>query len=72
MVVRLRRGVCDRLLAATEGLNPVGDMNVCLFWMSVLCCQVEVGLCNGPIIRPGESYLVSCVWVLSRNLVEEA
>ena len=44
-------------------------------WMSVyceLCVLSGRGLCDGPITRPEESYRVCCVWVWSRNLIEEA
>jgi hypothetical protein len=48
--------------------NPSG------VWMSVCCeCSVLSGrvLCDKLITRPEESYRVWCVWVWSRNLVNE-
>jgi hypothetical protein len=36
------------------------------------CCMLsDVGLCDGPITRPEESYRVSCILVWSRNLNNE-
>ena len=32
------------------------------------CVLSGTGLCEGPITRPGESYLAWYVWVLSRNI----
>jgi len=35
------------------------------------CVLLGRGLCDGPITRPEESYRLWCVWVRSRNLVNE-
>jgi hypothetical protein len=45
-----------RSLAGIAGSNPAGGMNVGLFWVLSGTC-----LCDGPIIRPEESYPVWCV-----------
>ena len=41
-----------------------------------VCCECCVlsgrGLCDGPITLQEESYRVWCVWVWSRNLIENA
>jgi len=34
--------VCGRSLAGIVGSNPVGDIDVSLSLMCVVCCQVEV------------------------------
>jgi hypothetical protein len=41
VVVRSKASVYGRLLAETAGSNLVGDMSICLLWVSV-CCHVEV------------------------------
>jgi hypothetical protein len=61
--------IFGRSLAGIAGWNTVGT------WMSVCCdCRVFSGrnLCDGPITGPEESYRMLCVWMRSRNLVEEA
>ena len=55
--------VCCPSLAGIAGLNPSGDVDACCG-----CCVCQVGL----TARPKGSYRVWCVWVWSRNLVEEA
>jgi len=46
---------------------PHGDKNVCLLRVSVVCCQT--GLCDGPIIRRGESYRM-CVCHLNTVMTQ--
>ena len=43
-------------------------MDVCLLWV---LCVVRRCLCEGLIPRPEEPYRLWCVWVWSRNLVNE-
>jgi len=50
--------VCRHSLAWIAGSNSAGGMEVSLLW--VLCVWGIRGLCDGPIPRPEESYLV-CV-----------
>jgi hypothetical protein len=45
--------VCGRSLAGITGSNLAGGMDVCL-----LCVLSGGDLCERPITRPGESYLV--------------
>jgi len=48
--------VCGRSLDGIAGSNPAGGA-----WIFVFCecCMLSViGLCDGPITRPEESYLV--------------
>jgi len=64
----LRRGsAVPRLLVLWVWIPPGA-------WMSV-CCECCVlsgrGLCIGLTSRPEDSYRVWCVWVWSRNLIEE-
>ena len=54
VVVSLRPLACW-----TAGSNPAGGIDACL--VNVLCCA-DIGLCDGPIPRPEESYGV-CVCV---------
>jgi len=53
--MRSKTRVCGRSLAGVAGSNPAGGMDVCLFE----CCVW--GLCDKPIPRPEESYLLVCV-----------
>jgi hypothetical protein len=62
-----RKSVASRLLRLWAGIPPGA-------WKSVCCkCCVLWGrdLCDELIIRPEESYRVWCVWVWSRNLVND-
>jgi len=49
--------VYGRSLARTAGSNTVGGHG-CLSRVSVVCCQVDRGLCTMLITRPEESYRV--------------
>jgi hypothetical protein len=51
VAARSKAQVYSRSPAAIVGSNPIGDMNVCL-----LCVLLGIGLCDGLITRPEESY----------------
>ena len=51
--------VWGRSLAGIAGLNPIGEMDVCICECCVLSCR---DLCDGPTLRPRVSYRV-CVCV---------
>jgi hypothetical protein len=46
-----------RLLAGIAGSNPADGMDVCCEF----CVLFGIGVCDGPITRPEESYRVWCV-----------
>jgi hypothetical protein len=49
-------------VAGVAGLNSAGVMDVCLLCLYVVLSCVGIGLCDGLITRPEESYRVSvCV-----------
>ena len=57
VVERSKARVYGRSLTGITGLNPAGDMDVCLFE----CCVLpDRGLCEGPIPCPEESYRLWC------------
>ena len=60
VAARSKAWVCGRSLFGIAGSNPTEGIDVCL-----LCCVLSGrGLCEGPIMRPKESYRVFvCVWV---------
>jgi hypothetical protein len=66
VAARSKARFCGRSLAGIAGSTPAGGMDVCL-----LCVLLGRGLCDGSIIRPEESYRMRCVWVRSRNLIEQ-
>jgi hypothetical protein len=45
------RAVCGGSLAGIAGLNPEGGMDVCLFLVSVVCCQVEVSATGRSLVQ---------------------
>jgi hypothetical protein len=57
-----RRSAAERLLESWVWIPPGG--HGCLSLVSVVCCQVERGLCDGPIPHPEESYRLWCVSVI--------
>jgi hypothetical protein len=60
-----RRGsVVFRLLGSADS-NPAGSIEVSLFW--VFCVLSGRNLCDGPILRPEESYRLW--WVTERDKV---
>jgi len=62
-----RRSAAARLLGVWVLIPPGAWMSVC--WE---CCVFSGrGLCDELITRPEESYRLWCVWVWSRNLVNE-
>jgi hypothetical protein len=68
MAVRSKAWVCGRSLAEIVGSNPAGG-NACL---SFECCVLSGRcLCEELITRPEESYRLWCVWVWTRNLINE-
>jgi len=58
---RSKAWVCGRSLAGIVGSNAAGGMDVC-------CVLSGVGLCDGRIARPEESYRVWCAWKWSWSL----
>ena len=56
LAARSKTWVCGRSLAGTPGLNPAGDMDVCLLWV---LCVVRYVPASGPSLvlrNPTECY----------------
>jgi len=64
--------ICGLSIAGNEGSNPEGDMDV-----SCGCCLLSgKGLCEGPFLRPEQSYpmclyMCVCVCVIEGNQVKQ-
>jgi len=58
VTARSKAWACGRSFAGFAGSNPAGDLDICCE-----CCFLGIGLCDGPITRPEESYRVWCVVV---------
>jgi hypothetical protein len=58
--------VSGRLVVGVAGSNPAKGMNVCLLCLYVVLSCVGIGLCDGLITRPEESYRVSCICVIKK------
>ena len=69
MAARPNGSVCVCSLAGTAGSNPAIGLDICALWF--LCLARQRGLCDGLVARPEESYQVLCIWVWSRNLINE-
>ena len=67
VAARSKSWVCGRSPAGIVGLKPAGCMDVC----RECCVLLGRGLCDELISHPEESYRVWCVWVWSRNLMNE-
>jgi hypothetical protein len=59
VAARSKAYVCVRLVAGIAGSNPAEGMDVYLSCSYVVLSCVGIGLCNGLITRPEESYRVS-------------
>jgi hypothetical protein len=61
----------SRLVAGVAGSNPAEGMDVCLLCVYVvLSCCVGIGLCDGLVTRPEESYRICQLYVI-KNLSSE-
>jgi hypothetical protein len=68
--MRSKASVCGRLVAGIAGSNPTEGMDVCLLCVVLSC--VGIGLCDGLIIRPEESFRVpNCVWLRHLSTEED-
>jgi hypothetical protein len=61
VAARPKTQVCGLLVVGIEGSNPAPGMDVCLLCLCVVLSYVGRGLCYELIIRPEESYRVSCM-----------
>jgi hypothetical protein len=67
VTARSKACVCGRSLAAIAGSNGAGGVVI-----SCECCMLSgIGLCDGPIFRPGESCHYVCVWVCNNDKVQQ-
>jgi len=64
--------VCDRSLAGVAGYIPAGEMDVCLSVCCECCVMSRRRVCDRPVPRPEESYLVVCLSVTVQQDDEEA
>ena len=52
MAARSKAWVCGRSLVGIVGSNPTGSVDVCLFVVSAVCCQVVVSvMCRSAVQR---------------------
>ena len=63
MLVQLFVGLRPLAFLEIAGLNPAGDMVVCLSVGNVVCCEARRSPLDRPIPRPEDSYRVWCVYV---------
>jgi hypothetical protein len=68
VAARSKAYVCGRLVAGVAVSNPAEGMDVCLLCFYVVLSCVGRGLCDGPVIRPEESYRMCQLYVIKKNL----
>ena len=59
------------LPAGIVGLNPTAFMDVC-FFVTVVCCQVEVSAMGLSLIQRSPTKCGVSNWILSQHLCDEA
>ena len=62
VAARSKAWVCGRSLVGIVGSNPAGGMDVCLLWVGVVCCQVEVSASRLSLVQrsPTECGVSEC------------